>query len=185
MTHSVIRLTELRLDPASTLGYAPTDNHLLLTGSDDEPLTGRLYTTPIVRAAHAPEGSGAPATAAQRALAKEKAPDADLVVERVHGEITLSADLDVLRWLCAVRGEVISVEVWQGFADVFEDPAWNEAGIRLLHLRDIFTAFTGDVLWFEAPDKGDATVGPVVTDWGYYQRMTTTPPPQAGDPVVL
>lgn len=190
--HSVIRLTELTVDPSLPLGYAPTANQLLLT-NDERPLNGHLYTTPIVRDRHLPEGTGAPATPEQRELLRSGgqpgAVDPGLVIERVHGEVTLPADLATMHWLMDVRarglehtGGVISVEVWQQLATGDgETPAWNEAAIRLLHLRDLFTTFTGDVLWFEKPAEDAGTVGPVVTDWGYYQRMTTTPPPSTGD----
>lgn len=185
MTHSVIRLTELRVDPTSPLGYAPTANQLLITGTDENRLGGRVFTTPIVRDVGQPEGSGEAATPEQRAMlraiAQDGAEDPGLVIERVHGEVTLRADLDTLRWLLAVQGGVISVEAWCPFPSIPEQaPAWHEASIKLLHLRDLFTTLTGDALWTEAPAAPDAgTIGPVVTDWGYCLRMTTEPPPSA------
>lgn len=189
--HSVIRLTELTVDPTLPLGYAPTTNQLVLT-NDERPLNGHLLTTPIVRDPYLPEGSGVPATPQQRMLLKAvgttpESEHPEMVIERVHGEVTLPADLATMHWLMDVRargrdefvgGAVISVEVWQQLATSdTEAPAWNESGMRLLHLRDLFTTFTGDVLWFEAPGDVEGQVGPVVTDWGYHQRMTTTPPP--------
>ena len=194
MTHSVIRLTELTVDPNLPLGYAPTANQLVLT-NDERPLNGHLLTTPIVRDRHAAEGSGAPATPQQRDLLRahgeDSCVDTGLVIERVHGEVTLPADLETMHWLMDVRargrdefvgGGVISVEVWQQFATGdTEEPGWHASGIRLLHLRDLFGTFTGDVLWFEQPAVDDSAIGPTVLDWGYYQRMTKTPPPSTGD----
>lgn len=189
--HSVIRLTELTVDPTLPLGYAPTANQLVLT-NDERPLNGHLLTTPIVRDRYAPEGSGQPATPEQRsslsAHGEDSCVDTGLVIERVHGEVTLPADLLTMQWLLEVRarsreqvGGVISVEVWQQLATGDgEPPAWNETAIRLLHLRDLFTTFTGDVLWFERPAEDEGQVGPVVADWGYYQRMTTTSPQVLG-----
>lgn len=184
MTHTVIRLAELAEDATAPIGYAPTGNQLLLTGSDAKPLGGRVFTAPIVRERGDPEGSGAPATPHQlTALHNEETGviASGLVVERVHAEVQLAADLDTLRWLLTVRGQVISVDVWQGTQDVMEAPAWHHSTIQLVRLRDVFTTFTGDVIKHDIEvERGDGD-GYVASTWYQHRRWTTTPPPSPQD----
>lgn len=189
MTHTVIRLAELTEDTANPLGYSPTGNQLLLTGTDQNPLGGRVFTGPVVRHAEDDEDTQAVATAEQlKALRCEEneGTPSGLVVDRVHGEVQLPADVETLRWLLGVGDGVISVDVWQGVPDVMEVPAWHHSTVRLLRLRGLFVSLTGDVIKHEVPAEERAEGdGFAVSTWYQHQRWTTSPPPTSADVAVM
>lgn len=192
MTHSAIRVAELAEDANSPIGYSPTGNYLVVSGTIDKPLGGHVLTVPIVRGygldlpRRNDPNSGVPASPEQvEALHREEngGPPSGLGVVRVHGEVQLRANLTLLGWLMSVaeHSGVVSVDVWLGTGD--EVPAWDHTSVRLLRTRDLFVTVTGDVLKHPVPAEDVSAEGQDVEASTWYQNRsrTTTPPPMVPD----
>jgi len=187
MTHTVIRVAELAEDTTSPIGYAPTGNQMVVTGTDEQPVGGHVFTVPIVRGygldlprREQPAPQGTPATPEQiEALQREEngGPPSGLEMVRVHGEVQLCANLDMLRWLLSLRGAMVAVDLWMGTDDVQAVPEWDHTSVQLLRLRDLFVTFTGDITKHEVTPEREDGQDVVASTWYWHQRRTTTPPP--------